>query len=148
MKVQVYNRKHMKEIEQNVDICLISIWGKIALATQNYSENDVPMDNWRDVLKLEFDDAVEPVLGMELTLFDEEMAEKTVAFIEKYKGLNFVVHCDAGISRSVAVATFMKDVYEYDRELFEIGSDQFRNIHVMNLLRRAWYKREYENENV
>jgi len=81
-------------------------------------------------------------------LFDEEMAEKTVAFIEKYKGLNFVVHCDAGISRSVAVATFMKDVYEYDRELFEIGSDRFRNIHVMNLLRRAWYKREYENENV
>jgi len=146
MKVQVYSRKHMKEIEQDVDTCLISIWGKIALATQNYSEDDVPMDNWRDVLKLEFDDAVDPVLNMDLTLFDEEMAKKTVAFIEKYKGLNFVVHCDAGISRSVAVATFMKDVYEYDRELFEISSDQFRNIHVMNLLRRAWYEQEYGNE--
>jgi len=145
MKVQVYSRKHMKEIEQNVDTCLISIWGTIALATQNYREDDVPMDNWRDVLKLEFDDAVEPVLGMDLTLFDEEMAKKVVAFIEKYKGLNFVVHCDAGISRSVAVATFMKDVYEYDRELFEIGHDKLRNILVVNLLRRAWYKREYEN---
>lgn len=146
MKVQVYSRKHMKEIEHSEYDCLISIWSTIALATQSYSDDDVPMDGWKDVLRLDFDDVVETKLGMSLTMFDEEMAKKVIAFIEKNKGSNFVIHCDAGLSRSVGVASFMKDVYTYDMELFEIGSDQFRNIHVVNLLRRAWYEQEYGNE--
>lgn len=153
MKVQVYSRRHMKEIEPNAYKCLVSIWSKMALATQSYQDDDIPLEGWWDALKLEFDDAVEDVVEKGLTLFDEEMAKELLAFIEKNRGRDFVIHCDAGMSRSVGVASFMKEAYEYEIELFEIGTDRFRNIRIVNLLRRAWYQRilgtgdsEYGNE--
>ncbi len=146
MKVQVYSRQHMREIEPNAYKCLVSIWSEIALATQSYQDDDIPLKGWWDALKLEFDDVVDPIVGMDVTIFDERMAKELLAFIDKNKGRDFVIHCDAGISRSVAVASFMKDAYEYDMELFEIGSDQFRNIRIVNLLRRARFESEFGND--
>jgi len=49
-----------------------------------------------------------------------EDAERLVKFIEENKGLDFIIHCDAGVSRSQQVAEYIllttRD-YEYDKEL-------------------------------
>ncbi len=56
-----------------------------------------------DVLRLEFDD-VEEDLGPEYVMFDWTMARKILQFEQRYKDHDIIVHCHAGISRSVAVA--------------------------------------------
>lgn len=141
--VDVHNRFHAGLLEPCDSTCFISIWSLSALAKAQYMDEDLPnLDgDWKATLKIEFDDVTEPKFGMELTLFDEEMANRVLDFIEEHDGRPFVIHCDAGISRSVAVASFMRDAYEYEPTFHEIGSDQFRNVLVYNQLRRAWMAR-------
>lgn len=141
---KVYARRNMWNMEPCDSTCLISIWSMSLLATERYPDYPVPMEGWKGALKLEFDDVIQD-RGMGHVLFDEAMAKKTMDFIEKHKGRPFVIHCDAGVSRSVAVGCFLRDAYEYDLELNAIGTDEFRNIHVLNLLRREYYKRQEDN---
>ena len=57
------------------------------------------------VLSLYFDDIVKEVEGA--VLFNEEMAEKIIAFIEEHKKAEtLLVHCYGGQSRSRAVGAF------------------------------------------
>ena len=59
----------------------------------------------KGVLNLYFDDIVKEVEGA--VLFDEEMDEKIIAFIEEHKKAEtLLVHCYGGQSRSRAVGAF------------------------------------------
>lgn len=74
----------------------------------------------------------------------ESQGEEIVNFIEKNKGKNFMVHCTAGISRSGAVASFIRDFYLNDEEqdLFERENPHIRpNIHVLSTLKRVYYEK-------
>ncbi len=135
--VRVYRRGQMKLVKPDDSVNLISIWSMNFDAISQYGDMDVPLDGWKDVIKLEFDD----ILSREFKLipFDTKMANELLSFIELHKGEEFVVHCDAGMSRSVAVACFLRDHYDYDMELYSIGTTKYRNIHIMNLLKRAHY---------
>ena len=69
------------------------------------------LDVWSAELRLRFDDATEnDALGDDI-LFTRDMATETIGFIDQNSDQNFVVHCEAGISRSAAVAQFISDVY-------------------------------------
>jgi predicted protein tyrosine phosphatase len=61
---------------------------------------------FEDVLELFMHDLSAPIAGYpEIILFDDAMADKCLAFFEKYKDADeFVFHCVAGISRSAAIA--------------------------------------------
>jgi predicted protein tyrosine phosphatase len=109
------------------------------MATSQYGKEDVPMEGWNDVIKLEFDDIVSFSPKMKLTPFDTKMANELLSFIKAHEGEEFVVHCDAGMSRSVAVGCFLRDDMDYDMELYSIGTDKYRNVIIMNALRRAHY---------
>ena len=89
-----------------------------------------------NVLNLNFDDADPLVFGLSedeetytyknkyepdtyitLEFFNNKMAKRAVKFIEdnlnrdKFNGVNFIIHCSAGISRSQAFVKFIENVY-------------------------------------
>lgn len=90
----------------------------------------------KNVLNLNFDDA-DPVANglpediefysynapgktpITLGFFTKQMAERTVKFIEdmiennKLDGVDFYIHCSAGISRSQAFVKYIKNVYYF-----------------------------------
>jgi len=137
--VRVYNRTQMKFVEPEDSVNLISIWSLNFMARSQYGDKDVPMEGWKDVTRLEFDDVVSFIPQLKLVPFDTKMASELLSFMESHMGEEFVVHCDAGMSRSVAVACFLRDHYDYDVEFYAIDTDKHRNITIMNMLRRALY---------
>lgn len=142
---EVFSRKEVSSVvAPDADACLISIWSTIALATEWYAELPIGFDGWKDSIKLEFDDVVnlsDRRYGFDSLRFSGEMAESLLDFIEKHKGSNFVIHCDAGISRSVAVGAFLRDFYDYEARFYVTKHDEHRNMWVYNLLRRTWMKK-------
>jgi len=143
-KVVVYSRGQVMDMSPSDKYCLISIWSKSPLNTRDYKDDDINMDGWMDVIKMEFDDVTYQQPKMKFTLFDHKFAGVLLDFIEKNDGefAKFIVHCDAGISRSTAVAAFLKDAYDYDVYYKGHGhSDQFRNVIVYTELRREWMRR-------
>ncbi len=67
-------------------------------------------ENTLGILSLSFDDmdtvdnGFEQQFGRKQVLFDEYMALSILYFFEKVRGNLIIVHCDAGVSRSPAIA--------------------------------------------
>jgi len=49
----------------------------------------------------------------EITKFDEKMASDIINFVSEHAPKNVVVHCDAGLSRSPAVAMALSEIFNY-----------------------------------
>ena len=95
----------------------------------------------KGVLTLYFDDIVTEVKGA--VLFDDDMADKIVDFIEKYRKVadTLLVHCYAGQSRSRAVGAFAVEMLGGDNsKYFEDGSSP--NMYVYDVLESAWIRRQ------
>ena len=140
-QVDVYSRKQVSEMRPDPRVCLISVWSTIALATQDYKDMPIDLTGWKDSLRQDYDD-VTSLVGVPhimCTLFSRAQAHELLRYIEGHPGEDFIVHCDAGMSRSVAIAAFMAAFYGYKPVFNVTGHDNFRNIRVFNELRRAWY---------
>ena len=74
-------------------------------------------DTWKDVLRLEFDDAdpshMNPVAVGGYKLFNDEMAVRILKFLKMHQDhtADALVHCEAGISRSAAISKFIAQIY-------------------------------------
>lgn len=115
---------------------------EIAIISINNGKHTSPPEEYHicksseNVLNLDFDDC-DPICnglpdnietyecsdGIILEFFTDKMANEAIKFIEsnmnrnKIDGVNFVIHCSAGISRSQAFVKFIKNVYsDYDWE--------------------------------
>jgi hypothetical protein len=113
---------------------------------------------WDWVLRLEFDDVSEreEILGTDIRLkngkwgkpvpFTDEMAEIVMKVVMENPTSDFIVHCNAGVSRSVAVARFISE--ETGRTLILRGncwSDENANGLVLRLLhRQVWFQENAE----
>ena len=139
MKVDVYSRHTVIKQQPDQEKCLISIWSLSALGSQGYEDN-IPMEGWRDSLRLDFDDVTHNSMSGMFVPFDEVMGKTTFDFMHKYMGHDFVIHCDAGFSRSVAMGCFMAMVFGYDPTYHECGHDGMRNMLVLDILRAEWKK--------
>ena len=111
-------------------------------------------EGFLDALKLEFHDAT-PNDGeffnewderssrwgkVKIKLFDEDMANQVMAFLEKHKENNILVHCRAGFSRSAAVASFAAELLGREPVGWATPTTQFLNFHVRSLLNRLlWF---------
>jgi predicted protein tyrosine phosphatase len=91
----------------------------------------------QDVLTLYVDDIIKPAAGA--VLFDEEMAEEIIRFIDKNRNADtLLVHCFAGQSRSRAVAAFAVRMLGGDNCLyFESGSP---NMYIYDVLENTYIK--------
>ena len=139
-KIDVLSRSGVRTLEPDPDKCLISIW---TADYEYHPDHDrVNLDGWHDVLRLDFHDVTGHVdqAGFNPVLFDAVHAYKTLRFILKHLNKDFVIHCDAGLSRSVAVASFMKLGFSYEPVYHECSGDHFLNILVFNQLTKAYWK--------
>lgn len=137
--VNVFSRVLVLEIEPTPDTCLVSI----SSPKFEYAR-EINANGWKDVIQLEFDDTIPEIAAFEKksrgiteSVFTMEQAKNLLSFIERNNGSAFIVHCDAGISRSVAVGSFMRDFFDYSPWFQRTIHDGFRNIYVYDLLRRA-----------
>ena len=120
-------------------------------------EDDFLVPNgFLEVLRLEFHDATdkEGVNGEEfyfthgknkgmkakLKLFNEEMAKKILAFLNKNSDNNILIHCRAGISRSAAVARFASELLDREPVGLAVPTTQFANAWVLAILNRERWK--------
>lgn len=135
-QVFVCDRKFTSGLEPMDDVVLISI------STPNIEYKDkINLEGWADSLALEFHDVMEPrMLNDDIPAihFTQQHAVQTFNFIQLNLGKDFIVHCDAGISRSMAIGVFLYDFYTYDLNLDNAGMETsgYKNILMYNLLRR------------
>ncbi len=76
------------------------------------------------------------------TAFNQDHA-KIILEVVKDKA-NILIHCEAGMSRSVAVGAFLRDFFDADAVFRETRHDSFKNIHVYNVLRRVFLNKPIE----
>ena len=91
------------------------------------------------VLRLEFDD-VEGFVGSDgFSVFSHVEARKIHAFVAECAGEPILVHCQAGMSRSAAVAKFLSDKRGYTLDLSPpcFGIVNYYNRHVYGTLNLA-----------
>lgn len=140
--VDVYNRN---------DACgLDPIEGTVIISISNPDQPAPLKEGWEDVLRLEFSDIVRlpPVEMPDLVVFHQGHVDLVHSFVEKHvrAGKDFVVHCDAGVSRSVAVGMYIHEVYEGDLNLHAIHTTAAANSRVhRGLIRKHWADR-FNNE--
>ena len=109
------------------------------------------LPDWDVVHRFEFDDISEreEVLGSfdgkksrKLVAFTEAMAQRIMGILSNNPVQDIIVHCNAGVSRSVAVGRFINE--ETGRKLLLRGncwSDENANGLVLRLLhRQVWFQ--------
>jgi predicted protein tyrosine phosphatase len=137
MRVDVYNKEQAEDLEPVKGTVMISISGPGDPANLK--------EGWEDVLRLEFHDVVKTHADMpNLKLFGQTHIDAIHEFVEKHveAGKDFAVHCDAGVSRSVAVGVFLKEVHEGDLNLHAIQTTVAANSRVSRgLMRKYWMER-------
>jgi predicted protein tyrosine phosphatase len=134
MRVDVYSKYHAAEIEPTPGTVVISIGSP--------DEEYTLKPGWDDILRIEFDDVVNIPTGMtgcNIIAFCTAHADTIHAFIEKHSDKDFLIHCSAGVSRSVAVGSFMREVHDADLKLHEVHTDEHCNARVRRgLMRKYW----------
>ncbi len=123
MKFFVYSRQEIEAIEPHVVSHVI-----VSIRTPgDPNEVKLPMnEHTKDVLHLQFHDVDRIIQGynenLEPEMFQPEHAKLIREFVESNKNVErFIVHCDAGWSRSPAVAAAISkmltndDVYFFNR---------------------------------
>lgn len=108
-------------------------------------------ENSPRVITLFFDDVhphqdLSQITDREFTIFSEEHAREIIDFITAFHSgateETLYVNCGAGIARSGAVVTFVKDIYALDHEQFARDNPRISpNAHVLNTLKRCWQSR-------
>lgn len=98
---------------------------KISALISIYSTGDGPIHSRSyPFLGIRFDDMTPDHLYSGMHLFTEDQAKEIVQFVEKNKDrTNWLVHCDAGVSRSGAVGTW---IYEKLNNLRGLPVEQVR----------------------
>lgn len=121
----------------------ISIISPDIPAESHYFERDTP-----NVLNLEFDDADEEIekayrhTMSPVHLFSIEDANKIIDFVQSNIGMDFYVHCTAGVSRSGAVGYFIRQMTNSNFEDFCIHNPQITpNGYILKILNEVYAER-------
>lgn len=88
---------------EKIDLAFISI--NDSTSKYSYFKKD-----HKNVITLKFDDLIEPLF--DYVLFNKDHAKILLEFIERNKDKKFIIHCEAGISRSGAIGQFINDTYK------------------------------------
>lgn len=99
------------------------------------------LPGWGDVLRLEFDDydptskvvELSPEFYSHAQPFTEEMAWRVVTFLRTHQRCNWLIHCEAGLSRSGAIVEALGQAFP---ERDDLGAPRVPNPHVLRLMKR------------
>jgi predicted protein tyrosine phosphatase len=108
------------EITPNDEMVLISIGSR----TREY---DKLPEQFNQIHRVFFDDTTDP---RNPSHFKDYQAKDMLAFIIRHQDKHFVVHCDAGLSRSVGVGLFMESALKYDVAYHLTVEPEFANMFV------------------
>jgi predicted protein tyrosine phosphatase len=138
MKIDVYSRGQAVDLEPTEGTVMISI--------SSPGDQASLKEGWEDILRLEFHDVVRipKGIGNNILAFNSSHVDAVHKFVDKYAaaGKDFAVHCDAGVSRSVAVGVFLEEVHGGDLHLHAIHTTAAANSRVSRgLFRKYWTKR-------
>ena len=134
-KVSFFSRKTIVETPGDPRIALISI---------SCPGDPAPLkDGWGPLLRLDFSDLdkqeqvdwYQKNTQENVALFSREQAQAVIDFIDALPQTvtQVFVHCDAGVSRSAAVARFVSQ--KLDCPL--VGDDRLANAHVLSTLHQV-----------
>lgn len=143
MRVDVYSKYHAAEIEPTEGTVVISIGSP--------GESYELKPGWDAILRIEFDDVVKIPLGMgqhNIIACSITHADIMHEFIEKHIEKDFLIHCSAGVSRSVAVGRFMREVHEADLHLHEIHTDEHCNSRVLRALKDKYWRKQFSGNEI
>ena len=133
MKIDVYSRAQAEWLDPIPGTVMISI-----------SQPEMPARlkaGWDDILRLEFYDMIKLMFGMDVSeMFNTTHVAAIYDFIYLHStDKNFAVHCDAGMSRSVAVGMFLRDNNGGALELHAAKDTTMYNSRVHSgLMRPKW----------
>ena len=150
MKVFVCNRKQAESDLSEVT----SARNVISISTPGFPIAKLPGD-WVWRLNLQFHDVIQEDCeykdadGNDFVIFTNEMADQVIRFVESiHESREILIHCDAGISRSMAMGRFVSTFTPRELVILtpDMIDDRFSNIHVWNTLRRQAFKQMMEQE--
>ena len=143
-QVTVLSRSGMEDEQPRPGVVVISITDP---------GDPLPLSGWDKVFRFEFDDCEdrEAILAQttrrrdgsfgKLVAFTEAMARSIMSILAEHPTQDIIVHCNAGVSRSVAVARFISE--ETGRKALFRGNawtDENANGLVLRLLhRQVWF---------
>lgn len=132
-EVHVWSRRQVDDMDgSDPEAVLVSI------TTPIIGERYENRDRFRRVLHLQFHDAgAAPEDEGRYKLFDWDMAVEVLEFAAQNLHCAWHVHCDAGMSRSVAIGRFLADHHGRALKLHACATDTFANPHVLRTLRSA-----------
>lgn len=99
-------------IRKNINDSNVNEYNKTAFISINDSQFSESFfkEKHPNVLRLYFDDIIRPLDFHKL--FSQEDSDKIIEFSKINKDSQFIIHCEAGISRSGAVGQFINDIYK------------------------------------
>ena len=144
MKIIALSMAKMKNI-QHSDIVANKKWAVISIATiPNNWPTIEANENFKGVLRLTFADIDSRY--KDLVMFSEDHAEEIIGFVDALKDdLDvLIVHCEAGLSRSPAVAAALHhEIYGNDGPFFK---SHYPNRFVYRTLMNAYNARKIKYE--
>lgn len=141
MRMKVHSRD---EVEGN-GVALEEDYVMISISCPNDPAKIPDRENCKEILRLEFDDidASKSLMGdLKCKLFSQEDAQNILAFFNRYKDVYkyMIIHCDAGISRSPAVAAALTKIQ--DKTDFDFFTRYHPNRRVYSMLLAEFYNTE------
>lgn len=139
INIQVENRKNARNVVMPGRFSVISV----------YTPNDVRNDFFNlpeNILYLRFSDADPSKLDCfdNIELFDKSMAREIIDFVKKEieNGVdNFLVHCDAGISRSPGIAVALNEIFNNIKKVPKAWC--LYNKFIYKTIIKEWYGCDY-----
>ena len=108
-------------------------WAAIQVATREGTWPDLKLENRKGVLRLFFPDYSFLTGNLEKAypdlkgkLFDENFAQRIFNFVESQSVETLLVHCEAGISRSPAIAAAIGKIYQGEDAKKWFRTDPYR----------------------
>jgi len=147
MKAQILNREQGEH-------CPVTE-GCVAISISTPGDQPASLqEGWEAVLRMQFHDVNQPHADIpNLVLFDDDFAKQVHEFITAHLGKDFMIHCDAGVSRSMAIGVFLRDVCGYELQVVSNNpsdhnafANMFANSLVVRKLKESIWREQLRQE--
>ena len=107
----------------------------------NLDFDDIDPRDWNDKFDIENATYEDFIYKNKSIAFTQDLAEKSVKFIEDNIKSDFYIHCSAGVSRSQAFVRYIQDIYQKNQWIInENNPPVMPSYHVLCMLKREYLR--------